>query len=70
MKTTFHKSYEMKWTIRSDEVRGSSTDKNLKLLSPLPVCVFITSFLPWGDVEFLGDYSGNAPLCFPAEAET
>lgn len=33
----------------------------------ISVCIFISSFLPCGDVEFLGNYSGNAPLCFPAE---
>lgn len=35
------------------------------------VCVWVcvsTSFLPHGAVEFLADYSGEAPLCFPAEA--
>ena len=31
------------------------------------VCVF-SGFLPCGAVEFLADYSADAPLCFPAEA--
>ncbi len=33
----------------------------------VPVCVF-TGFLPCSAVEFLADYSGDALLCFPAEA--